>query len=531
MACGDCSDPRGLCRCTIEAADASVVVVGTGEPGDPYRLSAPGAGAGTRAFDRAAIYAGSTGTYPTLPDYPHFDFYGDRDPTLISGYVPKNLDGWYRVTPDAPIALRDTGRFESASGTTQTVTLPMETHDNDIAFVIVGASNGSTVTAPSDWTHIAHANSVYTGAFFKRLTVDDAGTSHAFTGLIAPFGCYLQIYSGVGPAVLDVAGVAQSSGNTTVTSIDLQSVDIATAGSLLVSAATVSSSTAVPVPPSGMSLVNSSSGVGPGTRVASQLMALDGATGVRTWTHTPIPPSLQYSAVMFALRPAATITYFFWWDGRWVGVGGVGATGSNDYATTIGDGVHSQFNVVHPLGSSDLVVEVVDVTTGQTVWPVIRRTNDDTVLLDFGSFVPPIASKRVLISRVGLSTGSGTVLPAESNINAWADVQALPGYPTELNRVNQRIRGVDVDPDPPSLGQVLTATSPTTAEWANPTGGSSGVPFPTDSRAVLRYTLRTSDPDIARPDLLPGLAWLWESPSRPTNIRWDLGDSWTSVTD
>ena len=108
MACGECGDPRQLCRCSIEAGDPSVTITGTGEPGDPYVISAPGAGAGTRTWDRASVYAGSDGHYPSPPpEYAKFDWFGPTDPTA-DGQSPRQYDGWYSTANDAPISVRYT---------------------------------------------------------------------------------------------------------------------------------------------------------------------------------------------------------------------------------------------------------------------------------------------------------------------------------------------------------------------------------------------------------------------------------------
>jgi len=88
------------------------------------------------------------------------------------------------------------------------------------------------------------------------------------------------------------------------------------------------------------------------------------------------------------------------------------------YATTIGDGVNSVFDISHPLGT-DVLVECVNLESGQTCWPVILRTNFDSVYLDFGDTVPAMQSRRVLISQVDASVEGGTGTPTIGSVSPW----------------------------------------------------------------------------------------------------------------
>lgn len=417
MACGECGDPRNLCRCQIAAADSSVIITGSGDSADPFLISAPGAGAGTRDHDRASIYDTELdGTYPLPlpPDYPHYAFYGPADPVDIPGYTPAQFDSWHRITPGAPIALRSSGRAESDSGSTLTVTLPSDVRDGDVVVLTVGATGGPAPVPPSGWAQIITTSSVFTGAWFRVcMAITDADTTHVFTGLTAPFGGYWQVYSGVDPDVLDTAGVAVSSGETAVASLTVPALTASTDGVLLLSAATIDSPATTLVAPTGMSTINVSAGTAPRHAVASQT-GVRGPNPDRTWTHLPAAPLRQYSGIQVALRPAHVTTYYLWVDGTWTAVGN---DGSGGYTTTIGDGVRSTFTVVHPLDSTDLLIECVNTETGQTCWPVIQRTSPDTVYLDFGNTVPAVAARRVLISKggqqgpPGLDGPEGSVTP------------------------------------------------------------------------------------------------------------------------
>lgn len=73
---------------------------------------------------------------------------------------------------------------------------------------------------------------------------------------------------------------------------------------------------------------------------------------------------------------------------------------AGSYKVNIGDAVASTFTITHSLATLDVRVEVVQVSTGQTVYPVVTRPSTNTVTLDFGSNVPASASHRVLVSAV-----------------------------------------------------------------------------------------------------------------------------------
>lgn len=56
--------------------------------------------------------------------------------------------------------------------------------------------------------------------------------------------------------------------------------------------------------------------------------------------------------------------------------------------------------ITHNLGTVDVAVEVVQVSNGQTVYPVVTRPTTNTVLLDFGATTPAASSLRVLVRKV-----------------------------------------------------------------------------------------------------------------------------------
>lgn len=72
------------------------------------------------------------------------------------------------------------------------------------------------------------------------------------------------------------------------------------------------------------------------------------------------------------------------------------ATGIGNFKQNIGDAVASTFTVTHNFGTVDVAVDVVRVSDGQTVYPVVTRTSVNALLIDFGATVPGNNSHRVL---------------------------------------------------------------------------------------------------------------------------------------
>lgn len=71
---------------------------------------------------------------------------------------------------------------------------------------------------------------------------------------------------------------------------------------------------------------------------------------------------------------------------------GVGA-----YKASIGNGSLTTFTVTHNKGTLDVIVEVVRVSDGQTVFPVVKRPTTNTITVDFGSTVPASSAYRVIV--------------------------------------------------------------------------------------------------------------------------------------
>lgn len=76
-----------------------------------------------------------------------------------------------------------------------------------------------------------------------------------------------------------------------------------------------------------------------------------------------------------------------------------GATSLGAYSTTIGDNTAATFNISHSLNSTDVFVEVVRLSDGQTVYPVVKRTSVNACSVDFGATIIATTSHRVLVRK------------------------------------------------------------------------------------------------------------------------------------
>lgn len=77
-----------------------------------------------------------------------------------------------------------------------------------------------------------------------------------------------------------------------------------------------------------------------------------------------------------------------------------GSSAAASYKQTFGDATASTFTITHNLGSIDVMIEVVRLSDGQTVYPVPTRPSVNTVGLDFGATVPASNSHRVLVRQI-----------------------------------------------------------------------------------------------------------------------------------
>jgi len=77
-----------------------------------------------------------------------------------------------------------------------------------------------------------------------------------------------------------------------------------------------------------------------------------------------------------------------------------GSSSAASYKETFGDNTASTFTITHNLGSIDVMIEVIRLSDGQTVFPVPARTSVNAVSLDFGAAVPATNSHRVLVRQI-----------------------------------------------------------------------------------------------------------------------------------
>lgn len=94
------------------------------------------------------------------------------------------------------------------------------------------------------------------------------------------------------------------------------------------------------------------------------------------------------------IAPNGTLTTTGWrlFDALWQ------VSRDGRFATDIGDGVSTTLTVTHNLGTLDVLVEVFEKATGDTVGTTVRRVNANTVQIITGA---PLAlnSHRVVVRR------------------------------------------------------------------------------------------------------------------------------------
>ena len=70
------------------------------------------------------------------------------------------------------------------------------------------------------------------------------------------------------------------------------------------------------------------------------------------------------------------------------------------FSASIGDGSATSIAVTHNLGTQDVIVQLYDTSSLDTVYADVVRTNTNTVTIDFGS-APSSGDIKVLISKIG----------------------------------------------------------------------------------------------------------------------------------
>ena len=78
----------------------------------------------------------------------------------------------------------------------------------------------------------------------------------------------------------------------------------------------------------------------------------------------------------------------------------VQTVGESTYAASIGDGNATSIAVTHNLGSQDVIVQLYDASSLDTVYADVVRTSTSVVTIDFAS-APATNDIRVLISKIG----------------------------------------------------------------------------------------------------------------------------------
>lgn len=72
------------------------------------------------------------------------------------------------------------------------------------------------------------------------------------------------------------------------------------------------------------------------------------------------------------------------------------------YATSIGDGINTSIAVTHNLGTKDVIVQLYDVSSNDTVYADVVRTSTSVVTVTFSSnSIPSTNDIRVLVSKIG----------------------------------------------------------------------------------------------------------------------------------
>ena len=76
--------------------------------------------------------------------------------------------------------------------------------------------------------------------------------------------------------------------------------------------------------------------------------------------------------------------------------------GESTYATSIGNGTDTSYAVTHNLGSQDVIVQLYDNSSLDTVYADVVRTSTSVVTIDFSSnSIPSTNDIRVLITKIG----------------------------------------------------------------------------------------------------------------------------------
>lgn len=211
------------------------------------------------------------------------------------------------------IALQGTpSLYENASATSVVIPYPAGVTAGELLLAHVGHSNATApTTAPSGWTLLHAQNNSGGGAagsvFYRiadgtetgSVTIDTAATAGRVTGI-------MERWSGVDTTTpFDVTTVGSSTG--IAATYNSPSITTITPDTMLVYTIIINASTSADYDaPAGVTLISKANGGG-GRRTGAyyEAFASTGASGTRTWTLVPASPTLQWTGIVAALRPAA----------------------------------------------------------------------------------------------------------------------------------------------------------------------------------------------------------------------------------
>lgn len=209
------------------------------------------------------------------------------------------------------IVVRTATVVEAGSSTAGTVTsiagsLPGDQQAGDfvIAALSVTAAANPTIPTPSGWTQLFTAINATTGEFFTAYSALAPGSPPTFTPSAAVNRATVEIQAFGGVDTTTPWDVAiQTTSSAATTTLVATGVTTVTPGAMLVSAATLQTSSRALNAPSGMTQdVTYAQAGGRALTVAHELRPTIGATGTRTWTWDAT--SLAAAAFVGALRPA-----------------------------------------------------------------------------------------------------------------------------------------------------------------------------------------------------------------------------------
>lgn len=117
-------------------------------------------------------------------------------------------------------------------------------------------------------------------------------------------------------------------------------------------------------------------------------------TGIPAVSTTP-PISPELGQIWFNSDSAQTFIYY---DSQWIEIGAVAPPINTvtKYAASMGDGTNSEYTINHNLNTKDIVTEVYDISTNETVDALIQRSGNNAVKVTFAGPVG-VNSYRIVV--------------------------------------------------------------------------------------------------------------------------------------